>query len=127
MSERMRCVVANPKTENISAMAIVVMAPQIVVCKKHGLHYGLQLLRLSARLGGQSPKVLVGAFATLSQLYFGCVVETDDCSHARTPVYAVHNVHRIRTGMPKAHSNNVSDLHRQLFFLGCARAPSHSA
>ena len=28
----------------------------VVVCKKHGLHYGLQLLRLSARLGGQSPK-----------------------------------------------------------------------
>src|SRR4029453_17727832 len=54
---------------------------------------------------------------------FGCVVETDHCSPARTPVYAVHNVHRIRTGMPKAHSNNVSDLPRQLFFLGCARAP----
>ena len=37
----------------------------VVVCKKHGLHYGLQLLRLSARLGGQSPKG-VGAFATLT-------------------------------------------------------------
>ena len=40
------------------------------------------------------------------------------------PLCVLHNVDRIRMGMPKARSRNVSDLHLRLFVRDCTRALS---
>jgi hypothetical protein len=40
------------------------------------------------------------------------------------PLCVLDNVYRIRTDMPKVHSNNVSDLSLRLFVRDCTQAPS---
>jgi hypothetical protein len=67
MSQRIRRVVASPKTENIEGASGYCEDHNAVIGKKHGVHRGPPLLR-PAQLIGQSAGALPRLFAPLTQI-----------------------------------------------------------